>query len=178
VLILTKPIGTGVITTALKQGRAEEAWIDGAVRSMTTLNRQAASVVSQCSGVHGMTDVTGFGLMGHGRELAMASKVTLVIETHAVPSLPGALEAITLGAIPGGLISNRGYAECVVSEEPSSRIADELRTLMFDPQTSGGLLVSVAPENAEALVASMIDVAIPAAKIGRVVEGRPGIVLR
>jgi selenide, water dikinase len=177
VLILTKPIGTGVITTALKQGRAQDAWIDGAVQSMTFLNRQAAGIVSCHSGVHAMTDVTGFGLMGHGREMAMASKVTLEIETDAVPRLPGALDAITLGAIPAGLIANREYAECVVSDAPSSRIADELRTLMFDPQTSGGLLISVEAGNAEALLASMIDAAIPAARIGRVAGGKPGIVL-
>jgi selenide, water dikinase len=179
VLILTKPIGTGVISTALKQGRAQDAWIDGAVQSMTFLNRQAARIVSGQSGVHAMTDVTGFGLMGHGREMAMASNVTLEIETGAVPRLPGALDAIALGAIPGGLIANREYAECVVSDAPSSRIADELRTLMFDPQTSGGLLISVASGNAEALLESMIDAAIPAGRIGRVVGGgKPGIVLR
>jgi selenide, water dikinase len=177
VLILTKPIGTGVITTALKQGRAQNAWVDGAVQSMTFLNKSAAGIVSGHSGVHAMTDVTGFGLMGHGREMAMASEVTLEIETDAVPRIAGALDAIALGAIPGGLIANREYAECVVSDAPSSRIGDELRTLIFDPQTSGGLLISVAPENAEALLASMIDAAIPAAKIGRVVGGRPGIVL-
>jgi selenide, water dikinase len=177
VLILTKPIGTGVITTALKQGRAQNAWVDGAVQSMTFLNKSAADIVSGHSGVHAMTDVTGFGLMGHGREMAMASKVTLEIETDAVPRIAGALDAIALGAIPGGLIANREYAECFVSDAPSSRIGDELRTLIFDPQTSGGLLISVAPENAEALLASMIDAAIPAARIGRVLGGRPGIVL-
>ena len=124
-----------------------------------------------------MTDVTGFGLMGHGREMAMASKVTLEIETDAVPRIPGALDAIALGAIPGGLIANREYAECVVSDGPLSRIGDELRTLMFDPQTSGGLLISVAPGDADVLLASMIDAAIPAARIGRIVAGKPGIVL-
>jgi selenide, water dikinase len=178
VLILTKPLGTGVITTALKQGKAQDAWVDGAVRSMTRLNRQAAALVSKQQGVHAMTDVTGFGLMGHGREVALASKVTLEIETGAVPRLPGALEAIALGAIPGGLIANREYAECVVSLASSCNIADDLRTLMFDPQTSGGLLISIAPEHADALLTSMIDAGIEAARIGRVVEGKPGIVLR
>jgi selenide, water dikinase len=177
-LILTKPVGTGVITTALKQGKAQDAWIDGAVRSMTRLNRQAAAIVSEQNGVHAMTDVTGFALMGHGREVAMAGKVVLEIETGAVPRLPGALEAIALGAIPGGLIANREYAECVVSEAPSSKIADDLRTLMYDPQTSGGLFISIASESADALLASMIRAEIQAARIGRVVEGKPGIVLR
>lgn len=177
-LILTKPIGTGVITTALKQGKAQDAWIDGAAQSMIRLNKQASAIVSEHRGVHAMTDVTGFGLMGHGREMAMAGKVVLEIETGAVPRLPGALEAIALGAIPGGLVANREYAECVVSEAPSSRIADELRTLMFDPQTSGGLLISVALENTDTLLADLNNAEIPATKIGRVLEGKSGIVLR
>ncbi len=177
VLILTKPIGTGVITTALKQGKAKDEWVDAAARSMTTLNNQAVRVVSRHGGVHAMTDVTGFGLMGHGREMAMASKAVLEIETDAVPKLTGALEAIALGAIPGGLIVNREYAECVVSDAPSSRLSDEVRTLMYDPQTSGGLLISVAPESAESLLTSMRAAAIPAARIGRVIDGKPAIIL-
>jgi selenide, water dikinase len=176
VLILTKPIGTGVITTALKQGKAKDEWVEGATRSMTTLNCQAAHVVSKHAGVHAMTDVTGFSLMGHGREMAMASSVALEIETDAVPKLAGALEAIALGAIPGGLIANREYAECIVSHAPS--ISDEVRTLMFDPQTSGGLLISVASESVEALLTAMRHAAIPAARIGAVIEGKPTIVLR
>lgn len=178
VLILTKAVGTGVITTALKQGRAADAWVEGAVQSMTTLNQRAASVVSQHGGVHAMTDVTGFGLMGHGREVAMASGVVLEIDAEAVPRLHGALEAVAAGAIPGGLQANREYAECVVSEEPSRRIRDDVRTLMFDPQTSGGLLISVDEASAAGLLSAMVDAGIPAARIGRVVEGKPGIVLR
>ena len=178
VLVLTKPIGTGVITTALKQGKAKDEWVEGAARSMTTLNRHAELLVSKHSGAHAMTDVTGFGLMGHGREVAMASGVALEIEVDAVPKLPGALEAIALGAIPGGLIANREYAECVVSDAPSSRIADDVRTLMFDPQTSGGLLISVAPASAESLLAAMHAAAIPAARIGQVIEGKPAMILR
>ena len=177
-LVLTKPIGTGVITTALKQGKAADAWVAGAVQSMTTLNRQAAAVVEQCTSVHAMTDITGFGLMGHGREVAMASNVVLEIETASVPRLPGAIEAIAIGAIPAGLLANREYAECIVSEEPSSGIPDDIRTLMFDPQTSGGLLISVSEADAPALVKAMNEAAIPAARIGRVIAGKPGIVLR
>ena len=124
-----------------------------------------------------MTDVTGFGLMGHGRELAMASKVALQVETDSVPILPGALEAVALGAIPGGLIANREYAECIVTAAAPSAIDDEVRMLMYDPQTSGGLLISVAPESAGRLLAAMHEVAIPAAKIGQVLEGKPAIVL-
>lgn len=160
-----------------EQGKAKDEWVAGAARSMTTLNSQAAQIVSKHAGVHAMTDVTGFSLMGHGREMAMASKVVLEIETDAVPKLTGALEAIALGAIPGGLIANREYAECVVSEAPSSRLADGVRTLMYDPQTSGGLLISVAPESAEPLLTTMRTAAIPAARIGRVIDGKPAIIL-
>jgi len=175
-LILTKPIGTGVITTALKQGKAQETWVESATRSMTTLNGAAARIVAQHTGVHAMTDVTGFGLMGHGREMAMASGVTLEIEPNKVARLVGALEAIALGAIPAGLLANRDYAECVVSVE--GVLAEDLRTLMYDPQTSGGLLMSVAPETSDALLQSMQEAQIPAHLIGRVVASKPGIVLR
>ena len=175
-LLLTKPIGTGVITTALKQGKARDEWVEDAIRFMTTLNKTAAAVIVQHGGVHAMTDVTGFGLMGHGREMAMASGVALEIEPHKVPRLEGALEAIALGAIPGGLLSNREYAECVVSEEGA--VDETLRTLMFDPQTSGGLLVSVDDNHAASLVAALENARVPARAIGRAVAGEPGIVLR
>jgi selenide,water dikinase len=175
-LVLTKPIGTGVITTALKQGKAQPAWIEGATRSMTTLNSTAARILAQHAGVHAITDVTGFGLMGHGREMAMASSAMLEIQADQVPRLDGALEAITLGTIPAGLLANRDYAACVVSVE--GEVEDHLCTLLYDPQTSGGLLVSVAPENAEAIVDAMHHAQIPACLIGRVLAGKPGIILR
>lgn len=182
-LILTKPIGTGVITTALKQGKAEQAWIDAAVKSMITLNEAAANVATDCAGVHAMTDITGFGLMGHGREMAVGSGVTLVLDSAAVPQIPGAIEAIRLGAVPGGLISNREFAECMVSEPGGSCIGEDLRKLMYDPQTSGGLLISVAPENAAELLGSLRNVGLPAARIGNVIacpqpDGCPAIILR
>lgn len=177
-LLLTKAIGTGVITTAIKQGKAEDAWIEGAVKSMTTLNQRAAEVVSTVGGVHAMTDVTGFGLMGHGREVAMASQVALEIDTAKVPRMQGALVAIALGAIPGGLLSNREYAECVVSQNPSSAIPEAVYTLMYDPQTSGGLLISASEPAAGDLLNAMHEAGVPAVQIGRVLEGKPGIVLR
>jgi selenide,water dikinase len=177
ILILTKAIGTGVITTALKQGKALPLWVDGAVQSMTTLNKSAAAVLTESTGIHALTDVTGFGLMGHGREMAMGSGVTLEIETGKVPRLEGALDAIALGAIPAGLRANRDYAECVVSDAPSSGIREELRTLMYDPQTSGGLLISVAEEASEALLTSLRGVSLPAEIIGRIVGGKPAITL-
>lgn len=178
VLMLTKPLGTGVITTALKQGKEETRWVEGAVRSMTTLNERAAGVVSRFDRVHAMTDVTGFGLMGHGREVAMASEVVLEIDTAKVPRLDGALEAIARGAVPGGLLANREYAECIVSAEGAGGIADEIYTLMFDPQTSGGLLISVGEAAAAELLSELIEAGVPAAQIGRVADGKPHIVLR
>lgn len=175
-LILTKSIGTGVITTALKQGKAQDAWVGSATSSMTTLNKTAAAVIAKHTSVHAMTDVTGFGLMGHGREMAMASGVVLEIQVGEVPQLDGALEAIQLGAIPAGLLANRAYAECVVSVD--GILDEQVHTLLYDPQTSGGLLVSVAPEDAAALSRSMHEAKIHARRIGRVVAGKPGILLR
>lgn len=173
-LVLTKPIGTGVITTALKQGRAKEAWVEAAIQSMTTLNRAAAKVAEDCAGVHAMTDITGFGLIGHGREMAVASGVTVVIETALVPQIPGAIEAIQCGAIPAGLVSNREFAECMVADADGRQIREELRNLMYDPQTSGGLLISVAPDETETLIESLRGAAVSAARIGNVIQSLPG----
>jgi len=184
VLILTKPIGTGVITTALKQGKSESAWVEGAIRSMTTLNSTASTIAIACPGVHAITDITGFGLMGHGREMAFGSGVTLEIETDKVPLIEGALEAVGVGAIPGGLLANRDFAECVVADSPGSHIRDGLRALLYDPQTSGGLLISVAAEAAPTLLADLLNAGLPAAAIGRVSgafapgAGAPAILLR
>jgi selenide, water dikinase len=183
VLILTKPIGTGVITTALKQGKAEQAWVDAAVRSMTTLNSTSAAIAVRCEGVHAMTDITGFGLMGHGREMAMGSGVTLEIETGRVPVIQGALRAVEAGAIPGGLVSNREFAECMVADAEGAAIPDVLRMLMYDPQTSGGLLISVSAEGAGQLLDSLRAGGVNAVQIGGVIgalheDGNPAIVLK
>ena len=175
-LVFTKALGTGVITTALKQGRAQQAWVDEAIASMTTLNKAAAEVITRAEfDVHAATDVTGFGLMGHGRELAFGSNVELRIDTAAIRVLDGALEAIRLGCIPGGLLANREFAECIVSAQ-SSNIPDEVRTLLFDPQTAGGLLVSVHREHADALVNELQAAGYPSTRrIGEVLAGRPAI---
>jgi len=184
VLLLTKPIGTGVITTALKQGRAESAWVESAIRSMTTLNRAAAEIAAAHPGVHSITDITGFGLMGHGREMALGSGVVLEIEAAAVPLIPGALDAVRLGAIPGGLLANRDFASCVVADAPQGTIPDNVRTLLYDPQTAGGLLISVAADYGAALLDALCQKGLPAAKIGGVLaarsdaDGGPAIILR
>ncbi len=184
VLILTKAIGTGVITTALKQGKAEASWMESAIRSMTTLNATASAIAIAHPGVHAITDITGFGLMGHGREMALGSEVALEIEVAAVPVIPGALEAVRLGAIPAGLLANREFAECVVADAAGSAIPDDIRTLLFDPQTAGGLLIACAAESASALIVSLRGGGVSAATIGRVPAARsrtdhgPAIVLR
>jgi len=136
-LVLTKPIGTGVISTAIKQQKAEQAWIDAAVASMTTLNKKAADLLADHDHrVHAMTDITGFGLIGHARELALASRVLLRLYSANIPLLPGAIECVRAGYIPGGLKNNRDFAECMVAYADGIEV--ERKTLLYDPQTAGG----------------------------------------
>jgi selenide,water dikinase len=178
-LVFTKPLGTGVISTAIKKGKAEPAWIDAAIQSMTTLNKKTAELIvghnHNAHGfnapdfeVHGMTDVTGFGLIGHARELALASNVSLEIFSDKLEALPGALECIRAGYIPGGLTANRDFAECVVAYE--SEISDDLKALLFDPQTAGGLLISIAETTCERFLSQARDLGIAARRIGNVTE--------
>jgi selenide,water dikinase len=132
-LILTKAIGTGVISTAIKRGKAKDTWIEGATKSMTTLNARAAEIAQ--SGkfvVHAATDITGFGLIGHAREMASASGVSIRINSATVPLLPGAMDCVRAGFIPGGLNANREFVECHVRFEKS--VPDEVRTILFDPK--------------------------------------------
>ena len=172
-LILTKALGTGVISTAIKRGTARQAWIDAATKSMTTLNAQAAEIAAMGRfQVHSATDITGFGLIGHLREMAKGSGVSARIAASRIPLLEGAIDCVRAGAIPGGLLANREFAECVVGYE--SEIPDEVKTLLFDPQTAGGLLLSVAPEDSEALVSALHNAGVPAVEIGEVVaQGKP-----
>jgi selenide, water dikinase len=165
-LVLTKALGTGVISTAIKRATAQQEWIDAAILSMTTLNKRAAELVREGGvEVHAMTDITGFGLIGHAREVALASKVSVRIASAQVPLLPGALECVRNGYVPGGLQANRDFAECMVGYQ--GNIDAEVKTLLFDPQTAGGLLISAAGD-IDALVAKMIAAGIPAAVIGEV----------
>ena len=170
-LILTKALGTGVISTAIKRGEARQAWIDSAVKSMTTLNSKAAEIAARFT-VHAATDITGFGLIGHLREVAKGSGLSIRINASRVPLLEGALDCVRLGFVPGGLNANRDFAECLVGYE--AEIPSEIKTLLFDPQTAGGLLLSVAGEDAGALVAALQKAAVPAVEIGEVVaQGKP-----
>ena len=166
-LIFTKAIGTGVISTAIKRGKADLAWVRGAVHSMTTLNRAAAEVVNSGFEVHGMTDVTGFGLVGHAREMASASGVSFQIYALRVPLLEGALECVRAGLVPGGLKANRSFAESCV--EYADDVPEDVRTLLYDPQTSGGLLIAVAASDADRLLSQLRNSGISAAEIGEVV---------
>jgi selenide,water dikinase len=143
VLVFTKALGTGVISTAIKQGKAEPAWIEAAAKSMTTLNKLAAEAAAELGGdVHGATDITGFGLIGHAREVALASNVSLRIDSAKIPLLAGAVESVRAGCVPAGLKANREFAECVVEFGP--KVDEITKTLLFDPQTAGGLLLSIS----------------------------------
>ena len=174
-LIFTKALGTGVISTAIKKGKAEPAWIDAAVQSMTTLNKRAADLISAKGyRVHGMTDVTGFGLIGHAREMALASNVALRFFSREISVLPGALDCIRAGYIPGGLNNNRDFAECLVGYEAA--ISPELKALLFDPQTAGGLLISMAEDDSKEFVRELKDVGVPAGCIGNVTESRKPLI--
>jgi selenide,water dikinase len=187
-LLLTKPLGTGVIATAIKKGVAKQSWIDAAVRSMTTLNKAAAEIVTTFdrgshpskttkggapssrendgSSVHALTDITGFGLIGHAREMALASDVALRLHAGSIPLLEGALECVCAGHIPGGLNANREFAECLVNYE--AEISGDLKTLLFDPQTSGGLLFAVAEDASGELQKALKSAGVTAVEIGEV----------
>jgi selenide,water dikinase len=178
-LFLTKPIGTGIVGTAIKFERVPAAVADEAVRSMRTLNRAASEVLQGMPPgmVHACTDVTGFGLIGHAVEIATASSVTLVVEATRVPRFEGVLPLIAQNR-SGGLASNREYFGEMTETEPS--VASEWLDLLFDPQTSGGLLVAVAGAAAEQMVVAFRDAGVFATRIGEVrsSEGSARVVVR
>ena len=165
VLFLTKAIGTGIVGTAIKAGRAPDAVVQAAVRSMTMLNRAASEALRALPAghVHACTDITGFGLMGHASELAEASRVTLRIRPRAVPLLGGVIE-LAAGNRPGGLASNLDYFERGV--RAAGNIDQDLLWLLYDPQTSGGLLIVAAAEHARAVDRALTRAGIAAAEIG------------
>jgi selenide,water dikinase len=167
-LIFTKAIGTGVISTAIKRGKADSAWIREAVRSMTTLNKAVAEVVTSGFEVHAMTDITGFGLLGHAREMAAGSGVSMMILASRVPLLEGALECVRAGMIPGGLKANRSFIESCV--EFAAEVPELTRLVLCDPQTAGGLLISVSAADSERLVAQLRDAGVSAVEIGEVID--------
>lgn len=200
-LLFTKALGTGVIATAIKKGAAKQSWIDAAIASMTTLNKKAAEVIIRCSAgdgipphpaergatpksdptasdgpaVHALTDVTGFGMIAHAREMALASNVSLHLYAGRIPLLEGALECIRDGHVPAGLKNNREFAECVVGWEEG--VSEELKGVLFDPQTAGGLLIAVAERVALELTRSLNQARVPAVEIGEVLPASKPLIV-
>jgi selenide, water dikinase len=166
-LFLTKPIGTGIVGTAIKFDRVPAAVADQAVRSMRTLNRAASEALQDMPAgvVHACTDVTGFGLIGHAAEIATASNVALMVEAAHVPRFEGVLPLVAQNR-SGGLTSNREYFGEMTDVEPS--VALELLDLLYDPQTSGGLLVAVARDAVDRMIAAFDAAGISATRIGEV----------
>jgi len=164
-IILTKPIGTGVISTGIKKGRATDAVVAGSVETMLTAGRYAAEAMREF-GVKGATDVTGFALLGHTWEMACASKVTIEIDAEAVPLLDGALEMAAAGLLTSGDKTNREYVGADVFIDGS--VDENLVKLLFDPQTAGGMLISIPQSEAEPLLGRLHDNYPNARIIGRV----------
>jgi selenide,water dikinase len=183
VLLFTKPLGTGVITTALKKDRATPESLAAAVTAMTTLNRDAAAALQEidekaggAKPIHAVTDVTGFSLLGHAREMALGDpshgieQVSFEIDHRAFAYFPGAAEAAREGHLSGGLKNNRAFiGDCAVFD---ANVPPEYQDLLFDPQTSGGLLISISPEFADAAISALDRHGVSARRVGRVISKR------
>jgi selenide,water dikinase len=186
-LLFTKPLGTGVITTALKKDRARPESLAAAVSAMTTLNRSAAAALEEMDdklpagcAIHAVTDVTGFSLLGHAREMALGhpaqgiDSVSLEIDHAAFDYFPGAVEAAREGHLSGGLRNNRAFlGDCAAFD---AGVSPEHQDLLFDPQTSGGLLVAIAPEAADAALAALERHGVSGHRVGRVVAKRSPLI--
>jgi len=181
VLLLTKAIGTGVLSTALKKDRVGGASLQAAIASMTELNRAASEAVRELqekagtsSPIHAVTDVTGFGLLGHAREMALGNPergiepVSFEIDHSAIPYLPGAAEAAREGFLPGGLKNNRDFIDDCVGF--ADGVPQEYRDLLCDPQTSGGLLIAISPESAKDATSALDRHRVSARRIGKVIS--------
>ncbi len=166
-LILTKLLGTGIVATALKKQKASEASVKASIESMRTLNRTASEVAREFD-VHAATDVTGFGLLGHARSMAIASGVSLVFQHRQIEFFPGAVDCSRGGYIPGGLKNNVKFLAGCVDFDP--KIPQEIRNLLYDPQTSGGLLLVVSEKDSLALTGKLRERGVPAQQVGRVIE--------
>jgi selenide,water dikinase len=166
-LILTKPLGTGIIATAIKGNLASNAAVDKIVASMTTLNRKAAEIIQDFD-VHACTDITGFGLIGHAYEVARAGNIGISLHASSIPVFPEALEYARMGLVPGGGHANRAFYEPFV--EYRETISAELRDILYDPQTSGGLLIAVGSSQSEMLLKKMNRDGAAAFLIGEVLD--------
>lgn len=175
-LILTKPLGTGIINTALKGNVAGKDLVDKSIQCMAGLNKKAADLMTECSNTHACTDVTGFGLLGHASEMIEGSDVGMVIQSSSVPIFREIQEFVEMGIIPGGLNRNRKFRMNMIEAGPGC--PEWIVDVLFDPQTSGGLLISLPSKEAEALVKRMNDEGIKdAAIIGEVVPEPKGKIL-
>lgn len=175
-LILTKPLGTGIINTALKGNVASDELVEKSIRCMVQLNKKAADLMTQFPDVHACTDVTGFGLLGHAAEMIEGSDVGMVIRSSSVPVFDEVREFVEMGIIPGGLNRNRKFRVKMI--DVGSGCPEWLVDVFFDPQTSGGLLISLPAEEAEVLVARMHDDGLhDAAVIGDVVAEPKGKII-
>lgn len=166
-LILTKPIGTGVIGTAMKFQRCPGPVAERAIESMRTLNKAAAETLARFDGVHACTDITGFALIGHASEMAVASGATLVLDATRIPLIEGVLPLVARNR-SGGMRTNRAHFESGVKVSPE--LEPDLIDLLYDPQTSGGLLISVAENQATDLLEALRGAGVPAVRIGRALE--------
>jgi len=174
-LILTKPLGTGIVSTAVKGGVADPALVSLALACMTTLNRKAAELMAETNGIHACTDVTGFGLLGHAMEMIEGSETGMRIRAASVPCFPGLRPLVEEGIVPGGLIRNRKFREGQIEIEPGC--PGWLADLLFDPQTAGGLLIALPASAAGELLARMRAAGIrEAAIIGEVTSEPKGMI--
>jgi len=167
-LILTKPLGTGIINTALKGGLAGKGTMAKVTKYMVTLNKKASELMQEI-GVHACTDITGFGLLGHACEMAQNSEVGMKIYVASIPIFPEAIEFAKMGLVPGGTQRNREFRSHMI--ELTSKLPDYMLDVLFDPQTSGGLLISVSAAKAELLLARLHEAGVVEATIiGEVVK--------
>lgn len=175
-LFLTKPLGTGLITTASRNGQAQDEHLAAAVASMLRLNKRP-SLAARIAPVHACTDVTGYGLLGHASEVSEKSNVRLRVRAFSVPLLPGALEYAAAGHVAGGLHRNRNFFRRQ-GVEIDPEVPQDLATVLYDPQTSGGLLITVPADGSELLLSAFAEAGEPIWEIGEVATGAGVIVTR
>ena len=170
-LYLTKPLGTGIVTTAAMRDEAKPEHLQTAIEWMTRLNRHPSHIAREVE-AHALTDITGYGILGHGYEMADAGNVALRLSAGRMPLLPGALEYASRGIVTGGASRNRSHLQDKVTF--SGKVTEEMQHILFDPQTSGGLLLAVDPERAAEVEARFAAAELPLWHIGEAVKG-PGI---
>lgn len=172
-LVLTKPLGTGIINTAIKADLMSAEAVASAVQCMSMLNK-AASTAMQRLGAGACTDITGFGLLGHAAEMAEASQVSLEIYFSAIPLLPEVLQMVSMGIIPAGAYNNKEHLGDKVTFANSLRPEEQM--ILYDPQTSGGLLIAIAETNADRLVVDLTEQGVPSAVIGRILPAQKQLI--